>query len=226
MATTRPTAVTVMAILNIVFASLGMLCYVCIGIVLLVLFNNQSIFAVAGVPVFTDMWDFMKREVPSYPAVTIGSLILSLVLTTVLLISGIGLLNLRGWARVMAIVYSILTILLQVSSVVYTVAVVNPATRRWQEDFQRRLNLPPGAGGGGFSNDLSSLIGAVIGVAYAIILLIMMLTPNVSAAFSGRRPPDDYGRDRYDRGGPDVGGPGRSDQDDDRFRGQRNAWDY
>ncbi len=204
----RPTAVTVMAILNIVFGSLFNLFYVCCGILLLVFVNDRSMLAVAGVNVFADQWEFMARELPSYPVVFIGSFALSLVLNTALLVSGIGLLNMRGWARLMAIVYAVVTIVYQIGGVVYALAYSIPTLHRWNEDFHRRLNLPPGSAGGGPGNEILSVFVGVLIAVYAIILLVMMFKPNVRAAFAGL-PLDDYRgpdpldrwEDRYDRGG-------------------------
>jgi hypothetical protein len=213
----RPTSVTVMGILNIVFGSLSLLCMVCMGISLLVLSSPDMLRLPNGVNPVADMWDFMKREIPGYVAITIGSLVLGLIMSILLLTAGIGLLNMQNWARVMSILYSIVTVLTQLGSLIFTLAFVNPATARWQADFIRRQvgMLPPGADLGGNSalNNIGAVAGAAIGIIYAVVLLIMMLTPTVSAAFGGRPPASDY----------EAGQHGDEGDDYDR-RPRRDGW--
>src|SRR5262249_39621715 len=147
MAEKRPTVLTVMGILNIVLGSLFLLCNLCGGVVVLMMASGSKMFEVQGIDVFGDMWNFMKREVPAYPAITFGSLALNLVVDILLLIAGIGLLNVRSWGRVLSLIYSVITILMQIGMAIFTIAIVNPATARWSDDFARRLGgrLPPGA---------------------------------------------------------------------------------
>ncbi len=218
MARQRPAAVTVMGILNIVFGSLGLLCYICGGIGLLMLFNSNALNLPGGINPFEDMKVFMSREVPAYWPIAIGQIVLGFIMSILLLVAGIGLLNMGGWARVLSIIYSIITILMQIGGLIFTLAYVNPAMERWQQQFMGRVGgrLPPGAMGGADStfNNLTSVVGAIIGMVYAIVLLIMMLQPRVSAAFSGRAAQDDYAGGTADEG------------DDYERRRRRDQWDY
>src|SRR5690349_13696963 len=114
MARKRPAVVTVMGILNIVLGSLFLLCNLCGGVMLLVFLGTSAQGGgpfPGGVNPIADMWAFMGREVPAFPAVSIGELVLNFILCACLIISGIGLLNMRGWARVLALIYSVITIL-------------------------------------------------------------------------------------------------------------------
>src|SRR5690349_5490068 len=97
--TRRPTVVTVMGILNIVFGSLSLLCIVCLGLVLFVGLGSDVLERQLGFNVLADQWEFMKREVPSYPALTISNVILGFVMGSLLLAAGIGLLYMQTWAR-------------------------------------------------------------------------------------------------------------------------------
>jgi hypothetical protein len=205
-----------MGILNIVFGSLFLICTLCGGIGLLMMMNSSSMFAVNGVNVLGDMWDYLKREVPAYPAITIGSLLAGLVLNIVLLVAGIGLLNMKNWGRVLSLIYSVISIVEQIGMLIFTLAFVNPATQRWQQDFLRRVGgrLPPGAMSSDSSlSNVLSVIGSVLGVAYAVVLLIMMLLPRVSAALSGGPPPEEPLADRYGEGG-------------DEYERRRDPWNY
>jgi hypothetical protein len=89
--------------------------------------------------------------------------------------------------------------------------------RRWEEDFQRRFvgRLPPGGMGGGDSvfQNVLSVAGAILGMVYAIVLLIMMLRPSVAAAFGAGPPPEEPLADRYGEGG-------------DEYERRRDPWNY
>jgi hypothetical protein len=206
-----------MGILNIVFGSLFLLCTVCGGALLLMMLGNSSMFQIGGVNPVQDMWDFVKREIPAYPAIAIGSLVAGLVLNALLLISGIGLLNMQNWARVLALIYSVITIIEQIGSLIFTIAYVNPVMTRWEADFHRRFagRLPPGGMGGGDSafQNLTTVAGAILGMVYAIVLLVMMLRPSVAAAFGTGPPPEEPLADRYGEGG-------------DEYERRRDPWNY
>jgi hypothetical protein len=218
----RPTALTVMGILNIVFGSLGLVCSLCAGIGYLFMLSNSPLLNLkaGGVNVnpFTDQWEFMKREVPGYPAFMIGGLVEGLIGGTLLLIAGIGLLKVQSWGRVLSLLYALLTIVAQIFSLIFTLAYVNPAMQRWQQDFVRRFGgqLPPGGGLGEDSmfNNAIAVGGAVVGVAYAVVLIIMMMLPHVREAFAGTPPPMPLELGREDEGG------------DEYERQRRSPWDY
>jgi hypothetical protein len=220
MARKRPTVVTVMAILNIVFGSLGLLCYLCAGAGFLILFAaiNQAGPQDRGVQALKELWAEVSREVPWMGAYFVGSMIFSLLMAILLLVSGIGLLNMKSWARALAIFYSLITIITQIVVLWLQLAYINPLMLRVNQNLMaRNPAFQPGNdpfGGGLMSNNLWSVIGAVIGMTYAVVLLIMMLLPSVSAAFSGGRPPDEYD---LERGAED-------DEDFDRERRRREEW--
>jgi hypothetical protein len=218
MAGRRATVLTVMGILNIVFGSLFMLCNLCAAVGLMFLFSSSSLFALPGFNVGPDMLEFMKQEVPAYVPVTVSHVVLSLILDIVLLVSGIGLLNVQRWGRALALIYCVVSIPMQLGITVFTVAVVNPAMQRWQLDFFGRMGaqLPPGAmGGNSVTNNLMSLVVGILWVVYAVVLLIMMVVPSTRAAFAGGPPSREPFPDRpYDA------------DDEDRHRTRRNEWDY
>jgi hypothetical protein len=209
-----------MGILNIVFGSLFLLCTICGGVGLLMMMSDSSMFTINGVNVLSDMWNYLKREVPAYPAVTIASLVAGLILNVVLLVAGIGLLNMQGWGRVLSLVYSVVSIIDQIAMLIFTIAYVNPATQRWQQDFAQRMarqmggRIPQGGlGGDSTFNNILSLIGGILGVVYAIVLLVMMLRPSVAAAFGSGPLPEEPLADRYGEGG-------------DEYERRRDPWNY
>src|SRR5262245_7988109 len=118
----RPTVLTTMGVLNIVFGSVFLLCAVCSGMVHLLQFHPPGVFPGRVNPA-SDLWAFLSREVPAYPVVLVGHLVLGGVLNLLLLVAGIGLLNQQAWARVVSLVYAILTLLSQLGVLVFWVAV-------------------------------------------------------------------------------------------------------
>jgi hypothetical protein len=214
MATKRPTAVTVIAILNIIFGSLGLLCYACAGILVAVFFGGAS--ALGGqdpdLRLLQEIFESMKRDIPALMPLMIGSMVVGLVLSIILLISGIGLLSLQRWARALSIFYGFTTILTQVGYLLVEMVYLNPAVDRWQRNW---LAQHPGVQiqEGGMNansplNNLSSYIGAGLSIIYAIILLIIMFQSATVAAFAGRwrgSSGDDY---------DDWRAEGQRDQDD------------
>lgn len=189
----RPTAVTVMGILNIIFGALFLLCFLCSGASLLMQMSGARMggggLGDANDPT-AQMWNFMKTEIPGFMAVQVASLVVHLLLTLLLLMSGIGLLNMQGWARIGSIFYAITSILVEIASLFYQLVYVNPAMNRWLQRELQRIRVPgaPPAPDVSFfatAMNVGSIIGAVILVSYGVVLLIMMLLPKVSAAFAG-----------------------------------------
>lgn len=206
----RPTAVTVMGILNIIFGSLGllaMLCLVmCFGIFISMTPDRDM---PAGINPFKTMLNY-----PEIRYYFIVSGVVGLITSTILLIAGIGLLRMGNWARITSIGYSVFTILFQLATLFYNIGYFNPAMERWQRDYLERvaewqrqrggIGIPPQQPQNPMMNIGGGIIGAIVGMIYSIVLLIMMLQPHVSAAFTGRGAIDDA-RDRRDEDYYDEG---------------------
>jgi hypothetical protein len=136
-----------------------------------------------------------------------------LVLAVVLIIAGVGLLGMHPWARWLCVAYGVLTILVGVSSLVVQLAYLNPAMEQWNRDLQENV-LRANQGKGGVvvtpapqtpqspaMNSASSVVYSLIGMGYAVGLMVVMFLPNVSAAFARRNSQtyDDYD-DRFEDG--------------------------
>jgi hypothetical protein len=219
----RPTAVTVMGILNIIFGSLGLLCSLCSGI--MVLTNMAGANAGVGGPnnVQVEMMKMVEAEVPAYQAVQIAQVIFYFILSVMLLMSGIGLLNMQNWARMAAIAYAVIDIVVRIAALVYQLAFINPVMMRAMDRaMQLQMQQFPGPNRPPVPN-MSALTGiinvvtvivALVVIAFDVILLIIMLLPRVAAAFALRPPPDD-----------DERRDGDEDEDDlDRERRRRDEW--
>jgi hypothetical protein len=212
----RPTVLTVFGILNIVFGSLGLVCYSCIGFGLVVLLGGGL--GAAQDPqlrLAKEAIDDMLRNVPGYVPAIVISLVLGVVLALILIISGIGLLYVQGWARIICIIYSIISILSQLGALVYRLAVLNPALERWANDFVMRHGGGPMRENPGASN-VWEIAVSVFFIGYAVALLVVMFLPQVSAAFAGWAPRETYERE-FDRGGEEADFPPPREDDRGRF---------
>jgi hypothetical protein len=195
-----------MGILNIVFGSLSLVCVVCLGGSWLVGLNTDLLQQHLGVNLVEDKWKFMNSEIPGYAAITVGGLVLGFVMGMLLLVAGIGLLYVQNWARVLSIVYGIVSLLTRSGVLVFALVLENPVEHRWQLNFDRRH---PGilARADSTLANVVTVAGAALVIVYSIILLIMMFTPAVTAAYAGTpRPAEaergwgaDEGHDRDER---------------------------
>jgi hypothetical protein len=204
MTSERPAAVTTMGILNIVFGSLGLLASTCCGIGFLFALSVSEALP-GGINPMRHLMDFLNREIPGYTAYLILSFVVSFLLSVLLLTAGIGLLNMHSWGRVLSLICGGALFVTQVGSLIYQLAYVNPAMARWELEMARAAGgrLPPGGFGNFTTNNITTAVAAILGAAYAVVLIVMMLVPHVSAAF-GQRVQYRYGmshrddRDDYD----------------------------
>jgi hypothetical protein len=162
----RSTVVTVFGILNIIFAALGLF-----GLV-------------ASVMVFTATGSSSNNPViqtihnnPSYAAWLKISLVLGMGASAALLAAGIGLLNLKPWARTLSIIYAIYAIVnVLVGGVANYIFLIQPMMQQAQ---QKQGPEAAGAIGGA----VGGMFGTCFGLVYPVLLLIFMLRPKVVAAF-------------------------------------------
>ncbi|HXR48348.1 MAG TPA: hypothetical protein VN784_13015 [Candidatus Limnocylindrales bacterium] len=164
----RPTSVTVFGILNIVFAAFGVF-----GLIFsMALFHLP---ADSNNPVVK-----LIHENPAYAAWLKASILLGVPSCLVLLATGIGLLCLKSWARILSIAYAIYAIVFGIVGTVvnFVVMVVPMAEQARQQQGPEAAAAIGGAIGG--------TIGGCFGLIYPVLLLIFMTRPKVAAAF---RPP-------------------------------------
>jgi hypothetical protein len=218
----RPAPVTVVAYLNIIFGILWLLLLFCAGSMALIFVGmvrgamneNASAQRDREVQLMREMMDHMFNailtNIPFFGEFVLARAITWLVLTLLLLVSGIGLLGLRPWARRMCIVYALMSLILELGSLVYSITVVNPGMERFTQDMHEWMitQMPPGQPippppppRDPVIDAVVSVISSVVFMIYPVIVLILMLLPGVSAAFTSRgeqdsQPPpvrdDDY----------------------------------
>src|SRR5262249_43824487 len=135
--------VTTLAVLNIVFGSLGLIFGAC-GLLSMLVADSVTV-ASTGQPrvsVFRDMVEYVEREGPGYGAITLVQAVYGMVMAVVLLASGIGLLKFQPWARLTAIGYAALNIVVAILDLIFKLVFVLPVMARWQADFESRYPIP------------------------------------------------------------------------------------
>jgi hypothetical protein len=194
MAKQRPTRITVFAILNIVFGALWLFCITC-GIVAAPAMQQLQAQQQGQQPGLNQQ-DFEKRveaQLPAYNVIKWAGLGLSLVLGVILIVAGIGLLNMASWGRGLSIVWAVIAILYLLISLVYNIIYVNPVMAETMKEQQVQL---PAAFFIGMEAASTLLM-----ILYPIVLLIVMLLPATGTALAGSGPrdlPGDAADDYYD----------------------------
>jgi hypothetical protein len=192
-----------MGVLNIVFGALFLLVCFCDGIML-----------VAGRdPDTMAMWEQMKDQVPGFVAVRAGGVLVHIVLFILLIVAGIGLLNMARWGRFLSIFYGVASILFELAMLIYQLGFINPAMSRFFNQLGGAQFGGPDIGG--MMMTILTIVTVVIYalvMLYSVLLLIMMMTSTVSAAFGGRAAESGYeagthydDADDYDRRRPRDG---------------------
>jgi hypothetical protein len=189
----RPGSVTTFAILNFVFAGLLLIC----GVNSMAGNKGDATITVNGVRRTIDLNDHLRDEVPGYGAYPVITLIVSLLLAAGFIVSGVGLLQVQNWGRILAVVSAGATIGHQVLDGIYELGFVLPAIK----SFMGGVPLFGGLAAGAVTAIV--VVRALILFAYAIVLLVSMLQGSMARVFAGdyRGEPDrdeDYPRSRRD----------------------------
>jgi hypothetical protein len=213
----RPVAVVVIAVLQLVFGAIGL----CGSAVQLTGAQNALTTATQvnpppgqpSPPTAQDIENYLEKKVPNYHTLTLADGVVDLVLSVLMVASGIGLLQLRSWGRLLAVVYAVLSILAKVAGTAFAFALVVPA----MSDFARELEATRGKEAAlmGQVMQISIIAAAVFGavlVVYPILVLIVLSRRSVRAAFAGTPVPGEP--EDYRDAGPSEGLAGP----DDRFQ--------
>jgi hypothetical protein len=220
----RPASVLVLAILHLVGGTLGLLGSLC-GIVGQVI--GPQMFAFGPSNPAQDMQKRLLQHLeatPGYHAITWGSLVVGLVLDVLLLTAGVGLLNMRPWARILSLVYAPLSILNRLFAIVWSVAVMLPATAAFLEQNAGNDPVMKAAAAWGKIGGIIGAIMSAIFLIYPIVVLIILNLHTVKAAFLGESEapppslPEDEGWGPMKRPGASTDVTTEPDADRDRFR--------
>jgi hypothetical protein len=212
----RPTVLLVMAILNFVFGGLFILCGLCgMGSVLFTgaLFKGMSSASKGTTGTGPDVFGEMSKvfdTIPGYYPVQITTMLLLIVLNIVLIVAGVGLLQMKPWARWTSLGYGVASIFLQMVILLYAVFVMQPAMEKWTQDFTARMGgqPTPAMSTNSAISGMGSCFNFILYSAYPVALIIVMLLPAVGAAFSAPPlPPEEPPGGGYG-GMPPSPGPG------------------
>lgn len=162
----RPTSVTVIGILNIIFAVLG----ICGTISSLMVLSGDFL------PGPNPVRDIMDKY-PVYGTYMQASIATGLIGVLLLLISGIGLMKMQEWARKLAIFYAIFAIVLGVIGFYMNFAYLLPELAREK-----------GAGqAGAMGGAVGGIVGGILGMVYPILVIYFMTRPRVRDAIAALR---------------------------------------
>jgi hypothetical protein len=216
----RPGIITTLGILNIIFGSLFLLC------TLGSLTQSNAKITINKQDVTPAFKDFMNHEAPGYATYQVIIAVANLALAVCFIVSGVGMLQLAQWGRMLGLVCASLAILVQIGSGLYQLLVINPAVSKFFATVQDPF---------GFFEAFPKIMGtvtiivALIGIGYNVLLLIALLLNSSARAFSGA------GRDEYDHEEEEDEGwgdraPSRrrmppEEEDDEPYQGRRPGFD-
>ncbi|MCE9528115.1 MAG: hypothetical protein K8R36_18900 [Planctomycetales bacterium] len=166
----NPTAATVFGILNILFGVVG-LCGLTLSAVLM--------FSALSAQMAKDNPALQLMETNAiYRTFTQVAVVLGFVATVVLIIAGIGLLQIRPYGRTLSIGYGVYSIVMNVLGMIINVAFVFPA-------LLESANAAGGgpAAAGAWGGLIGGVFGGCMGFVYPGLLLYFMFRPNMVAAF-------------------------------------------
>ena len=158
----RPISVTVFGVLNLIFAAFGLL-----GLAASVFVMYSGRFPQPA----------QMQISPFYENYTKVMLVLGVASSVALGLSGLGLLALRSWGRLLAVGYAVFSVISTIVSLIV----------QWYYFTKPMLDQLEGQGGpeatGAKIGAVSSIVGATIGMAFPVLLGYFMTRPNVIEAF-------------------------------------------
>jgi hypothetical protein len=226
----RPGAVTAAGVMAIIYGSLFTLCGMC-GVASLAAQGAMGNNMFAGndpvqIQVQNQVQAALARDVPGYATFQAAGTVLGLVEAAAILVAGIGILNVKRWARSLALAACLLAIVTTLFQTVYQAVYVMPVM---SEAFQAALPaaMPQAAGPQGaqalkFLETIMIMVSAltvglyVVIIVYLGIIVILLCRRHVRAAFDApaRSDLEDHRADEESR-------PLRYEDDDDWDRSGR-----
>jgi hypothetical protein len=205
MATKTSTVAIVVGILQLTFGVFG----ICGSVIMLPVVQQKMAelqAQQAGVqkPPFTqaDLDAFVEQKHPTFHTITTARAIAGLVLSLMMIVSGIGLLRMQPWGRILALVYAGCSIVIRIAGSLYTFTVFIPAVNEFTAQFEPQAGATQQAHLLATAMRFNATLAAVffaVALLYPILVLILLLMPGVGAAFRAKsrgEEPEDYD-DRY-----------------------------
>jgi len=163
----RPAMIFVLGILNIVF---GLIALTCTGLEGLFFYKPDIL---GETPMKPEFMAHLQAEIPGYSSFAGGYYAARALLSFLLIAAGVGLLAVQRWGRWLGLIYSVTTIALQAGNAFFQIQFVNPVTVRY---FQQPQFLD--------QHNLESVIFAILGGVYALVLGVLLCLPRARASFN------------------------------------------
>jgi hypothetical protein len=181
-----PARVTVIAILHFVFGGLGVVQGICAGGMMASGMNQMLI---SGGPQGTrqrELFQEMQAAIESAPGYHLSqytSLAGDLLISIIMIVSGVGLLRMQPWGRSLSILYATLSIALKIFALIYALGFSMPAINKFIEmnpqsaqEVQLLFTMMR-------MITIMTPIFLLLYMIYPAIVLIIMLMPSTKAAF-------------------------------------------
>ena len=229
----RPTSVLVIAIFHFIIGGFGLVCGL-IGAATLAAGGAVGSFGApppgAGAPQQQEMQDFQEKlkhrseqEIPLQSTLAPVNMVLSLLLSVLLLVSGFGLLHVKPFGWWGSVVYGVVGLAMALYSLAFNLVYTLPISQRIMDEELKAHPQVDALAGPAMRAVLpvTSICVPILIMIYPNIVLIIMARSNVRAAFRGELTgsgdagsPRDEGRrdDDYGQYPPGYGG-----EPDDRF---------
>lgn len=170
----RPTAVTVIAVIGIVFAILGICCG---GFGLLGSALTESMMGAS--PAGEQDINRQMMNIPGMDRYNLFSSVIAIILGFLLIIGSIGSLMMAGWARGLMVFYAMFAILANVGSTIIYFTMLFP-------EQQKIAANNPGAQAYLVGSYFGLGCGMIIGLIYPIAVLLIMNKPEIKSAFENK----------------------------------------
>ena len=193
----RPTSVLVISIFHFLFGGLGLLCGLIGlgGLAMGAANGGANPFGPppgGGTAQQKELKDFQDRvqqrtqaELPIQRTLAPVNMVIGLLLSVLLIVSGVGLVQMKPFGWYGSVVYGVASLVLQIFMLLFNLLYAMPISQRiLDEEIKGHPTLAPMAGI--MQAVLPMTIGIlVLGMIYPVIVLIIMARPNVRAAFRG-----------------------------------------
>ena len=143
--------------------------------------------------------DVRESDLPAFQVVLIGSIVLSLIESVTLLVSGIGLFSLKHWAKTGAIVAAVVSIISSILGAIYYFAYTYPSTRKAFAGMPAALDrqghvAPPGLLQ--FMEiwvifvEIAAVVVSLLMIVLMVVIIVLLTRSHVAEAFANRIPAD------------------------------------
>lgn len=184
----RPTIISVIGILNIVFGGLGLASAVCClgpSVAIGKFAADVPLPQAQGQPKMENPMGAINA-IPGYLALQCANVAMSMVTGAILLASGIAFMKMKPWGRLAGFGYAIIAILWAVASLLYQLQVINPAMKEITEKLQGQAGPNnPFLGNPTFMGIMWGF-GLLVSFAYPITVVVLMSLPVVKNGLAGK----------------------------------------